>query len=422
MDNYAMIKASLKERRKAMNSYNAYNKKFANGSGSYSAEAISDRAVPVIINALLVSGILFSSLILPLYLKNMQTTYAISWISCIISATTVFISTKKRFWAIWIIFFMALIIGMLGSPIIPAMLFGAITAVGSGTSLICSAPKKLAFLPPLLPIGAYGIALALTRDPAVSIGALILLLPMIAMGYTSRADTSRTVSVGICAIVESALLIGGVAIWVYVAYGELTLSSLSAASEYFKGGFVYYSELGMQTLYQAEITPIIKKELYASANTLVNVSIGLAGACFIVTSFLSHGIHLGISSTYGNKNEELKNSKITVSVEAALIFVTAYILSFSTNASNMMSLPATAALNICIILIPCLAYLGFDTLSLLPKKLGLLGLILWGGVIMMIVASSSSFLFVFALIGSAYVIIRNVDAWAKDFYSKGDKK
>ena len=406
-----------------MDSREAYSQAQASKVTSYSSEDLYSRSVSKMMSVLLWVCLLSSSLILPLYLKNLQLTYAVSWISCVTSAAVIFCSAKKRFNATLAVFFMALAVGAFSSPIIPAMLFGAITAVGAGSTLICSLKGKRIFFIALLPILAYGVSFLITLDPITSLFSLVPMLPAAAMGFASKRDTTATVSITLSAIAEVILVAAGISVWVYSVYGGLSPAILDEASEYFKGGVVYYSELGLKAMSATEITPALQKELYASANDLVNISFGLIGATCVITSYFSHKISLGLSAVCGTPlNPTSKNIRITVSAHAAWIFIVAYILSFTTDSSNMISFTANVGLNICIMLLPCLVYVGFSAISALPKRLGLLGLILWGGVIMLIFMSSSSFLFVFALIGAIYIAIRNLDAWAKDHYSKGDKK
>lgn len=387
-------------------------------------ESTSERYFPAFIYVILSATVVFTSLILPLYLSNHQLTYTSAWICFALAATVTFISGKKLSHSIFAVALVLLCMGMLASPIIPAFVFGVIISVGAGSAAVCSAKKQLLALTILSPLLAYPIALAITSDPLISISSLIFIVPIIAMGLTGRYNSKRSTSVALCASAEAITVFGAIAIWIYSAYGALTPDTVTAAADYFVGGVEYYSAYALKTVYQIEVTGYMQKIITAFADLMVNVSPGFIGAVCIVISYLSHSVHLGLMSTYGiDRCLKESSTKLTVSFEAALIFVAAYIMSFATDSSNMISFPATVSVNICMILMPCLAYIGIDALSALPRKLGLLGLIIWGAILIMILsAASSSFLFVFALIGSAFVIVRHIDSWAKEFYSKGDMK
>ena len=115
---------------------------------------------------------------------------------------------------------------------------------------------------------------------------------------------------------------------------------------------------------------------------------------------------------------------LTESVASALIYIVAHVLTYTTNASGGTSVAAVVGANLCYILMPLLALKGYEALKVLIEKFYLLGLIASAAIAIAIFAlssfTSSSVLILLALTGAFYVIIAEVEQWAKDHFEKGE--
>ena len=377
---------------------------------------------PAIINLLLCLALICSSALVPLFLVGSSTSFTLSLIVCVLTASIVIASSKKVFSSIVFVLAMVFSTFYFGTPIIPAILFGTVISVGAGSALLCaSRGSEVVCYIISFPL-AYGISFLFTGDLLVSLTSLALLLPTLSMGLSAKLKGGRTLSLSLCALSEGLLVCGAFILWVFTAYGAIDLPAFDRAATDMANGFAYYTELAYKTFSSQEITNAMHREIASLASTTVNILPGTIGCACMIAAFLSHSVHMGLMRAYGiDQYTTKKATTLTVSVEAALIFGAAYLISFTTDSSNSQSFAATVAVNLCLILAPCLIHVGFGLILSLPGKLGILGLILWIVFFIILFNVDANPLTVFALIGSATVIIARSDAWAKDFYSKGDR-
>jgi hypothetical protein len=102
---------------------------------------------------------------------------------------------------------------------------------------------------------------------------------------------------------------------------------------------------------------------------------------------------------------------------SAVLFIIFYILSFTTDASGNVAFISVIAVNLALMLLPGLLIIGIRALTRMIFKLGFIGLILVAAAVF---ATFSFSIYVLALIGAAYTVIINIDAWAKNHYSKSN--
>lgn len=377
---------------------------------------------PPIINLLLCLALICSSAVIPLFLSNSQSAFTLSLIVSVLSAIIVMASSKKIFYSILFVLALAFSVFYFGTPIIPALIIGTLISVGGGSALLCAAKgSDIIFYIVSFP-AAYAISLLITADPILSLTSLALLLPSISMGLTAKLDGGRTLTLSLCALAEGMLVCAAFAIWVFLTYGSLGFDAFDKAANEMVNGFVYYTEIAYSTISPEPISNAFRAEIRSLSTMTVNILPGMVGCVCIIASFLSHSVHMGLMSAYGiDRYVTKKSTSLTVSMEAALCFGIAYLITFATDSSNNVSFAATVAINICLILAPCLIHTGFGLILSLPRKLGFLGLILWIIIFIVLFNATISPLAIFALVGSAAVIITHIDSWAKDFYNKGDR-
>jgi hypothetical protein len=122
--------------------------------------------------------------------------------------------------------------------------------------------------------------------------------------------------------------------------------------------------------------------------------------------------------------EKLLNSSITpisMSVISALIFIIAFVASYTTDGAGNRVMISAVADNICLILLPGLMAVGFDMMKSLPNKIGLwIAMLAWIAIIILTIITGTSFMLALAFTGAAYTVVIRIGDWAKDHYSKGE--
>lgn len=378
--------------------------------------------LPAIIKLLLCLSLICSSALIPIFLGAYTAAFTLSLIVCVLSAAIVIVSAKKVSHSV--IFIIAFVFSVMyfASPVIPAIVIGTVISIGAGSALLCSTKGADALCYIIAFPLAYGISFLATEDLILSSASFILLLPTLSMGLSAKLGGGRTLSLSLCALSEALLIFGGFTLWVFNMYGTVSLDAFDKASTEMVNGFVYYTELAFRTMSPDSVTNAMRSEIKEISAMTVNILPGAIGCACVIAAFLSHSVHMGLLSAYGIERYVTRKAiTLTVSMEAALIFGLAYLLTFATDSSNKTSFAATVALNICLILAPCLIHVGIGILLSLPKKLGIFGLILWAVILVVLMNIQSSPLTIIALIGAVAVIITGIDKWAKDFYSKGDR-
>ena len=113
-----------------------------------------------------------------------------------------------------------------------------------------------------------------------------------------------------------------------------------------------------------------------------------------------------------------KTSSVQMSTISAVLFVTAYIFSFTTDSAGNLDLVSAVAENLRIILTPGLLLAGIDAVGALLRKLRIGGLFF----IILIIAAfmwlSDYILLLLAALGAIFIIVRAVDEWAKEHYKE----
>lgn len=348
---------------------------------------------------------------------------AVSWAACVLCAVVMFMTSKRFSHAVWKTIALALSLSLFGYPIIPALLFGSIISVGAFSSLICSANKQRALIPILLPVLSYAVSLAVTSDPLLSMAALILYLPAIPLGLTSRRGVSMISSVLSSAAVFFGISAGFVALILYAYYGSVSVDAANTLIDEYTKLFIHYSEQSFAQLGYTELDEAIKKELILSIDAYVNAAVGITMAICVCVAYAALKLQHNLFSAYGlDAYLSPKATTLKISVAASVIFAVAHVMSFALDSTNRMSITAVVCANICIALAPGLALMGIQAIKALPRRFGIKGVFiaiaLVAAVILLFIASP----LLLPLVGAIYVIMGAIDLWAKDFYGKGENQ
>lgn len=375
------------------------------------------------VSLLLALTYLASSLTLPFILayEDQAATIA-SFAVLILCAVVLFISAKKTSHAVWLTVLAIFLSYFVGSPILPALIFGSVIGIACASALFCS--KSGVSLAAVLcsAAGSYAICFVVSEDPVLSLFAFAILIPAFFFALSTKQKMGLTASVAICGGLLSAMAVTILVYRMQYLYGSIDLKSLSLAADSFIDAFMYYVKLAMVEVYELEITSAIHTELLGIAESFVNLSPGLVIACGLTLAYFSHNVRKNLFYSYGlDEYLSPEATLLTVSVPAAVIFLIAYLLSFATSAEGGLSLVAIVGNNVAIMLIPCLILKGFTALKAIPLRLGFLGLLISGGIIIFILSSPSA-PSLLALVGAFFVLIVSIDRWAKDHFGKGENQ
>ena len=346
-----------------------------------------------------------------------------SWATCVLCAMVMFITSKKTFHAILKAIALGLTLSLFGYPIIPALMFGGVISIGAYSSLVCSSKKTGILLPILLPIISYGIALAVTLDPIVSLAALVLYVPSVLMGIATRRDATMTGATLICASALFAITAGVAALTLYYLYGSVDSSAAESFTHDITELLILYYEESFQLIEGLEFTNEMRQMIVLAVNVYVNSAVGLAMAVCATASFAALKVQHKLFAAYGlDEHLSPKATTLTVSVMASFVFTLAFIMSFSLDSFNQTSIVAVVSTNICIALTPAFFIMSLRAVKALPKRLGIIGLLLAAALTFTVMFFFTASPFILPLVGAIYVILGAVDTWAKDFYGKGAKK
>ena len=172
-----------------------------------------------------------------------------------------------------------------------------------------------------------------------------------------------------------------------------------------------------------ELRDVLMLSVEETIQQCVSAVAGIAIAICACVSYAAVTFQQKIFAAY-EIDERLspEETTFTLSVTAALVFAVAFILTFSVDSFNRVSIVAIVSSNLCIALTPALSLMAFRAIKAFPRRLGPKGLLLSIALIGITVFLFSSFPVILPIVGAIYVVVNAVDTWAKDFYAKGDKK
>ncbi len=379
---------------------------------------------PVKITLVLSLTVILTSLTLSLFIAGFTDASLITaWGTCLLCSVVMFTTSKKISQAVWKTLGLALAVSFFGYPVIPALIFGGIISIGAFSALVTSAKGRGLLVPFLLPIASYALAFTIIGDPLVSLSAPIAILPAVPMGITARKKAGMTTSVVASAAVMLSLAIGTAALAVFLNYGELTEGAVRLAVSDITNLVFASTEDALASFEGIEYTEAIRNEMTLAVETYVNSAIGITMATCVTAAYAAIRIQHSLFDAYGlDEHLSSQTTTVTVSLAAVGVYALAYVLSFSLDSSNGLSIVGAVSGNICLALTPCLVFMGFAAIKELPKKLGARGALLSAALILATLFLIFIFPSFIAVVGAVYVIITSIDAWAKEFYSKGDNQ
>ena len=401
---------------------NNENKKESNADLERMKRWTSGELLPPYLAILTVVDLLASSLIIPFMLCGYSyLTLGISAAVCLLSVLISFYSSEKKIKTIIFAGCMAMLFGTLSSPVVPALALGEITAIGAGAALICSGRKQSRIALLLAAATAFLVSLIASREIMTAALATVPFLTVFAIGIASRRKASLTTSVACGAAVLFTATVAIAANVIYANYGAIDPDTVHIAVDDLSAFLCDLSEQAILEYGEMTLTGSIRNLIRDTVDTCINLLPGITIALCTVISYFAIKAEQEILTANGVTHYIDRNtSAVVLNVFTSAVFILATVLSFTQDPFGERSIVATVALNICIILSPVLILEAFEALRWFPMRLGIIGLILVVLLIIFAVISLSSFPLIVPLIGASFVIVKNVEGWATEHYSKGD--
>lgn len=262
----------------------------------------------------------------------------------------------------------SLICYLTGSFDIAAMWLSLLCATGFFALLLAVADKPVLARLAFIPLAAYGITLAVSRDPMLSLTSLVPFPAAVALAFGTRASAAREDGPGRVGVICTTSLCLGVAMLGVTALllsrhlGTLSPTHLNAWLDGVRT--TLSSQLAEISKLLADQIPQMSTISEAQALDIVNSAINVFPGCAVVlcnlcaalAQVILHGSLCAFS--YGDSVKG-RVRLFRMSLMSSIVFLTAGIVSLILLlASNESSLAETAAENIVIILHPGLALAG----------------------------------------------------------------
>ena len=361
------------------------------------------------------------ALAIPVSVAITPVTDFIAWLICLAFGGLIVITSRRFSRIIILAFILFFFASYMGSAVSVASIVGIVSACGVFSALVSQARGSYIAFPMLIPAIAFACAYALTLEIALAVATVAIFLPSLAMGLALRFKQSRAKSIAFFAAVAALEIVGVTLLLIYLQNGYISLELIGSIADQFRiittEMFTAAIEAASETAVSADMLLMIDEMVLEMTNLLV----GLTCASIITMGYFAQKIQHSLFERF--ELESLQNESgapIAASVAAAIVYVAAYICSFTTGVSSAPSFVAVAAGNISLILLPLLLYVGFGFLIGLPKKIGFLALVVWAATFVAAYLLSSSVVDILALVGAFYTLLINIDVWAEEHYSKGE--
>lgn len=365
--------------------------------------------------------LILSSLTMPLASTGSTLTRAVAWSVCLVCAALTVFTSRSFISVVLVSLSFTFVISYAGDPTGIAIIFGAILSCGLYAAAVAAARRIHLFFLVSAPVISVTLAYLLTSSVTLSLLTVIHLIPALAMGLAARRSLDRSRSIALFAAISVVELLLAVAAYIYSQNGTLSADVIEYAVEYLRGGIEWTLRDAITRAGAVQIDENILLMIRQMSSQLINLLPGLLAIAALTLGFFVQKIEHSLFESY-EKEEllEASSAPINASLAAALIFVAAHVLSYTSSSTHAPSFFAIASENLSLVLLPALLAVGFRVMTELPRKIGFLALVAWIGAVLFANLLSMSILTVLALVGAFYIIFVRTDAWAKDHYAKGE--
>ena len=248
-----------------------------------------------------------------------------------------------------------------GTLAAPAMLMALLCATGFSSLLLAVADKTTLTRLAFIPLAAYGLSLALCRDPMLSLAALMPFPAAAALAFGTRASAEREDGpgrVGVICLTSLCLgvtTLGIAALLLSRRIGSLSPAHLGALLDNLR------TELTQQLAEQIpQLSALTKEQALNIINSAINLFPGTAVMLCNLCAALMQVILQGSLCAFGYADSVRGRVRLfRMSLMSSCVFLVAGILWMVTSlASSDSSLAGTVAQNIVIILHPGLSLAG----------------------------------------------------------------
>ncbi len=264
----------------------------------------------------------------------------------------------------------------LTNSLIPsAVLCGLIFSISQGSMLLAVQSKKQLAWFPLVPIAAYAVTLALSRDPVGSVAALVPVPPMLVLAWGTRNSAEKETGLTRVGVICATSLALGLSMGamillsVYRHLGALEPTALWDALESFRVALVDQitsMEIPTEGLNEEALEEVKSLFSHANVSNMVNSMLNILPAMAVVTvnliSASAQLIQHASLRTFGFENSITDRVKAyRMSLISCVVFLLAYLVAFLETfleGASTSTLTGTVAQNIYIILMPGLALAG----------------------------------------------------------------
>ena len=239
-------------------------------------------------------------------------------------------------------------------------------AVGMGSTLLATSPKGALVWFPLVPLGAFALSLAITRDPLIALACLVPFPAALALAQGTRSSAAREdglTRVGVICLTSLALGVSVAAVAAVLLYRALGTLELSAILEWMDKGRTLLTD----TLVSLEISiPSPNGDEIpldtAYAENLVNQAFNLIPAFAVVTvnvlAALAQMIQYAALHAFGFGESVSDRVRLfAMSAMSGFVFIAGYITVW-VSGTDASTLVGTVAENVVLILQPGLALCG----------------------------------------------------------------
>lgn len=388
---------------------------------------IGIKTMPTPLLVLLSLTVVSCTIPLPLFLLSSPLTVLFSWVAYILCSISIVLFSKKFSTIALPLILGFFLISYTGSPTLSALLFGSVISIGAGGAIIFSGKGFKTAIAVLLPLFSFSITFTLTGNLWASFLSLVYYPPLFALGISGRMRVGKTPSIVISAAFIIVMLIGAAAFGIHHTYGSISKETISLTGQFLSDFYVRMSENAFAAAGIGTMNPALRRQLQAEADLLVSSAFGIVTAICLIAVYLAHNLQCRILEGAGLK--KLLSADMTVltaSAVSALIYIIAHVLTYTTGASGGTTVIAAVGANLCYILLPLYVLKGYEAFKFLLEKFYFWGMIAAIGiaiaVFMFSSASSSSVFVLIALVGAFYVIISEIEKWAKDHYGKAEQR
>lgn len=343
--------------------------------------------------------------------------HILSYAIIAIGIAFMFMIVRKLAYSLIVCLFSFYTLYLLPDPTLTAICISAMLIFLLGALAVSACPKRLLFALLAVPALAY-LAALITSDPLTALGALVFIPSAAVAGMLQRKGAERKTIITSSTITVIVICIGGAALALYLS-GKLDLTSITAIIDSARAQLL--DALASMTLRLGEesIELFDPTLLPVAVDATFNVLPGLTVAALFVVFYFFHSV---LFSLYKSEDLDLfinaKTSKVRMSTVSAVIFIAAYIFSFTTDSAGQIDIVGTVAENLRLILTPGMMLMGIDALGAIMRRLRLAGFL----VILLIIGAfmwlSSYVALILSALGAIYLIVRATDTWATEHYKK----